>query len=97
MTSDAKPDRPATENLFTLIELNEANDLVGQKIHVVGKRATAAAGPAMPAKANPLPCQVVDNSFEPIRLFFWIDGGAAEMIFVERPICFHERLPCVKL
>ena len=64
MAPHANPDRPAAQSCFALVELDKAQDMVGQQIHVLHERTAGTAGPAVPAKVNCLPGHVVDDLFE---------------------------------
>jgi hypothetical protein len=49
-----------------MAELDQSDDLIGQEIHVGGKGAASAAAQAVPAQADVLTGDVVDDSQEPV-------------------------------
>jgi hypothetical protein len=61
MASYAQPNGPAFQGLIPGTHLDQADHLVGHQIHVIGKRTAAATSPAMPASADILSSQVVDD------------------------------------
>jgi hypothetical protein len=61
IASNAHPYGFAGQGFTPFPQLNQADDLIGQQVHVRGKRAATAAGQTMPAQLNGLSSEVIDN------------------------------------
>jgi hypothetical protein len=68
MATHTEPDGVAPERIVSSPHLDQADDLVGHKVHMSGEGTSPGACPAMPAHADVLPGQMIDDFQESVRM-----------------------------